>query len=129
MTVLQPWVCDLSFMQQSVLIASIRGPDGIRKDHPVKVLMRWYRRCVLYSAFEKVIFTSPFTTGGGSFTGPACLPVTEDESFKKYGKHSSHVSWEDVMNDSVDLYLRSVDELPHHFQLHLMHAAEIIGYA
>ena len=27
-----------------------------------------------------------------------------------------------------DTYLRHVDELPHHFQLHFMHAAEIVGY-
>jgi len=25
-------------------------------------------------------------------------------------------------------YLYSVDEVPHHFHLHLMHAAEILGY-
>jgi hypothetical protein len=25
-------------------------------------------------------------------------------------------------------YLRSLDELSHHFQLHFMHAAEIVGY-
>lgn len=25
-------------------------------------------------------------------------------------------------------YLQSLDELPHHFQLHFMHAAEIVGY-
>ncbi len=25
-------------------------------------------------------------------------------------------------------YLKTVDELPHHFQLHFLHAAEILGY-
>ena len=28
----------------------------------------------------------------------------------------------------VKQYLACVDELPHHFQLHFMHASEIIGY-
>lgn len=30
--------------------------------------------------------------------------------------------------DALEGYLRSVDEIPHHFQLHLMHAVEILGY-
>lgn len=32
------------------------------------------------------------------------------------------------MHVLVAQYLSSVDELPHHFQLHFMHAAEILGY-
>ncbi len=32
------------------------------------------------------------------------------------------------MDEKVSEYLRYVDELPHHFQLHFMHAAEILGY-
>jgi hypothetical protein len=31
------------------------------------------------------------------------------------------------MNSLVSQYLQCVDELPHHFQLHFMHAVEIIG--
>lgn len=106
-SVLQDWVHDLTFMQQSVLIASVRGPDGIKKDHPVKVLCRWLRRCFLISAFNRCALTDPYEEGGGSFTGP-CQGNTIDHF--------------------LELYLRSVDELPHHFQLHFMHAAEILGY-
>lgn len=68
MSVFQPWVEKLTFMQQSVLITAVRGPDGIPKDHIVKVLLRWYRRCILYSAFGHKIITDPYTKGGGSFT-------------------------------------------------------------
>ncbi len=109
-SVLQDWVHGLTFMQQSVLIAAVRGPDGIRKDHPVKVLCRWLRRSFLISAFEGRAILDPYAPGGGSFTGPCRT--------------------EGVLgiDDALDLYLRSVDELPHHFQLHLMHAAEILGY-
>lgn len=32
------------------------------------------------------------------------------------------------MDVQITDYLRHVDELPHHFQLHFMHAAEILGY-
>ncbi|SDF30085.1 hypothetical protein SAMN04488105_116128 [Salipiger thiooxidans] len=37
-------------------------------------------------------------------------------------------SWTVHMQPVFDRYLQSLDELPHHFQLHFMHAAEIIGY-
>jgi hypothetical protein len=107
---LQDWVMDLTVMQQSVLMTATRGPDGIRKNHPVKVLLRWYRRCFLISAFERIAILDPYAQGGGSFTGPVDNGVCKD------------------LPDAVKQYLESVDELPHHFQLHFMHAAEILGY-
>src|SRR5689334_20644517 len=109
LSVLQDWVQDLSFMQQSVLIAAVRGPDGIEKNHVSKFLLRWYRRCVLYSAFESqkagkpVTLEDPTSPGGGSFTGPL-VGITIEEA--------------------VSQYCKSLDELPHHFQFHFMHAAE-----
>jgi hypothetical protein len=112
-SVLQPWVHELPLMQQSVLIASVRGPDGIKKDHPVKVLCRWLRRSFLISAFDGKALDDPYVPGGGSFTGP-CVQQTK-EGLTGLDWHAKE-------------YLRCVDELPHHFQLHLMHAAEILGY-
>lgn len=109
-SVLQDWVQELSFMQQSVLIASIRAPDGLKKDHPSKVLMRWLRRCVLVTAFTGTVLLDPYEQGGGSFTGPCCSEDVRD------------------LEHAIELYLRSVDEIPHHFQLHFMHAVEILGY-
>ena len=61
-SVLQDWVMNLTFMQQSVLLTSLRAPDGIRKDHPVKVLCRWLRRCILISAFDKRPLLDPYET-------------------------------------------------------------------
>lgn len=109
-SVLQDWVHGLTFMQQSVLIAAVRGPDGIRKDHPVKVLCRWLRRSFLISAFNRRALWDPYEKGGGSFTGPCQSEDVRD------------------LDHAKELYFRSVDELPHHFQLHLMHAAEILGF-
>lgn len=115
LSVIQEWAQRLTFMQQSVLITAVRGPDGISKNHVAKILLRWLRRCFLYSAFESKVhgrpyaFLDPVSPGGGSFTGP--MP---DGSPR--------------LNDIVDLYLSSLDEIPHHFQLHFMHAAEILGY-
>ena len=118
--VTQPWTWKLTFMQQSVLIAAVRGPDGIAKDHVSKLLCRWLRRCFLISAFDGGVLREPFDDlghpRGGSFTGPSIQPPTESEG------------WLRPLNEVLDAYLRTVDELPHHFQLHLLHAAEILGY-
>ena len=37
-SVTQFWVHELTFMQQSVLLTAIRGPDGLPKDHISKTL-------------------------------------------------------------------------------------------
>lgn len=121
----QQWVLRIPLMQQSVLFAAIRAPDGIRKDHPVKVLMRWFRRCILLSAFDKRALTCPFEDGGGSFTGP----FQEHHAREAFGLNENLDGWplSYWFDRTRELYLRYVDELPHHFQLHLMHAAQIVG--
>lgn len=128
-SVLQDWVHALPFMQQAVLIAAVRGPDGIRKDHPVKVLCRWLRRSFLLSAFTGEALLDPMAPGGGSFTGPS---VTK-EDFEFWNNDTDEYVYGKMtvvsgVDHGLDLYLRTVDELPHHFQLHFMHAAEILGY-
>jgi len=116
-------------MQQSVLIAAVRGPDTIRKDHPVKVLCRWLRRCILFSAFEGKAVTDPSFPGGGSFTGPSMSVRDEEPSDYAISELEKIPRWHAIMRRKVkDGFLRCTDELPHHFSLHFMHAAEIIGY-
>lgn len=107
-TVIQKWVCDLSFMQQSVLLTCIRGCDGLPKRHVSKFVLRWLRRCIMLSAFDGVALTDPHDQRGGNFTGP--IPKNT------------------VLSDLFQQYLDDVDGVPHHFHLHLMHAAEVIGY-
>ncbi len=116
-SVLQDWVNERTIMQQTVLLTAIRGPDGIAKYSSVKMLLRWYRRCVLLSAFDRRVLSTPFEDGGGSFTGQS-LDVADDDSG----------GWQEGMRRIVDEYLRAQDALPFHFQMHLMHAAEILGY-
>ena len=118
-SVLQDWVTELTFMQQSVLIAAVRGPDGIGKDHQVKRLCRWLRRCILLSAFDGKPIIDPYYRNGGSFTGPSLRTDID---------YPPNWDWREAMDQEMTEYLRHVDELPHHFQLHFMHAAEIIGY-
>lgn len=107
--VLQPWLGNLTFMQQSVLLTAIRGPDTLPKNHVAKAILRWYRRCILLHAFDGQVIDNPYDDHGGSFTGPIPSPY-------------------ETIEDALDAYLKSVDEVPHHFHLHLMHAAEILGY-
>lgn len=122
-TVLQDWVCELTFMQQSVLIASVRGPDSIRKDHVAKLLLRWLRRCTMLSAFERGVLTNPCDGRGGSFTGPSIASISQDWSEEERIPY-----YEAKLDEVLTDYFRTVDELPHHFQLHFMHASEILGY-
>lgn len=117
MIVTQEWTHNLTCMQQTVLLTAIRGPDGVAKYHPVKYLLRWYRRCVLLGALDHNVFDNPYDPRGGSFAGPSY----------GHGTNLAH-DWKPEMAKVVDDYVRSLDELPHHFQLHLLHAIEIVGY-
>lgn len=131
----QAWVLDIPIMQQSVLFAAIRAPDGLRKNHPIKVLMRWYRRSILLSAFDKRALEDPFEAGGGSFTGPFELHHAQEYFGCSWGtgmaSKSTERIWEErpwaAMDRMRKVYLDYVDEIPHHFQLHFMHAAQIVG--
>lgn len=107
-SVLQDWVNDLSFMQQSVLISAVRGPDGFDKDSDTKPIARWYRRCILLSAFEGKAINCPYTPGGGSFTGP----IDRDTHVLEISKN----------------YFNKMDSIPLHYYTHFMHAAQIVGY-
>jgi hypothetical protein len=104
-------------MQQTVLLTAVRGPDGTPKyGGGAKMLLRWYRRCVLLSAMDGRALNDPIEQNGGSFTGPSLGP----------GESEDH--WSDRMQEHVNDYLRNVDALPHHYQMHFMHAVEIVGY-
>lgn len=124
MIVTQEWTHSLTCMQQTVLLTAIRGPDGVAKYHPSKFMLRWYRRCVLLGALDHNVFDNPYDSRGGSFTGPSYNLTSR----LKYSIDRGIIDWTGPMEDVFDEYLRSLDELPHHFQLHFMHAAEIVGY-
>ena len=107
-SVIQDWVSSLTLMQQTVLLTAIRGPDGLRKESPAKPLLRAYRRVILLSAMDGRVLSSPYDLGGGSFTGPC--------------------THEDGLIGVMIDFIKGVDEYPHHFLLHVIHAAEIVGY-
>lgn len=120
-SVMQEWTAELPMMQQTVLLTAIRGPDGLPKYGCVKMLLRWFRRCVLLSAMDGKVLENPFDNNGGSFTGPSFEWKTAF-AIERCG------GWEKQMNAIVDDYLRSLDAIPHHFQMHFLHAVEILGY-
>lgn len=121
MNVVQEWVCGLSMMQQTVLLSAIRGCDGISKFHKCKPIAKWYRRCILQSAFDRRVLTDPLAPGGGSFTGPIASSVGIAED-RIYDFRCS------MLQQIADNFLDSRDELPLHYVTHFMHACEVLGY-
>jgi len=113
--VTQDWVHGITFMQQTVLLAAVRGPDGVSKYHPAKFLLRWYRRCVLVSAMDGKVLMTPYHFGGGSFTGPSYSPTQLEHD------------WEPQMDEVVGKYIREIDSLPHHAISHYLGAFQILG--
>lgn len=116
--VTQPWVHRIPLMQQSVLLSALRGPDGIRKGHPTKRLLKWYRRSILMCSFDRQGFDRPYDEGstprGGSFTGASLLAIM--------------YTWQESMHEILTEHIRAADELPYHFQTHFMHGSEVLGY-
>jgi hypothetical protein len=114
-SVLQEWVMKLPMMQQSVLLSAMRGPDGVSKHHPSKGLCKWFRRCIVISAFDKRALDNPYDKNGGSYTGPSILEPDNGD-------------WEEPMNAVAKEFMGSQDNLPQHYYLHMLHAFEIVGY-
>ena len=118
-TVVQDWATRCSMMQQSVLFGIVRGPDAFPKYHPVKHIIRWYRRCLLKSALDGEVISNPYDPRGGSFTGP---------SFSFDSPEQLGIDWETTMDILVNEFMTTMDAMPIHFWLHMMHAVEIMGY-
>lgn len=122
----QPWVHTISYMQQSVLLGIVRGPDNTPKYHPVKPVLRFYRRCLLVSALDGEILTNPYDPRGGSFTGPSF--EIDPGALAEMAADPDGWVWELPMNKLVDKFMQTTDEMPVHFLTHMMHAVEIMGY-
>jgi hypothetical protein len=102
------WCRLLTFQQQSILFLASRGPDGIPKDHPVKDIQRALRGCVFKAAFRHRLLE--YGEAADSFM-----------SMDKFGS----AEWFELI---FDVFFKTCDQLPHHYLMHLIHAAEILGY-
>lgn len=117
-SVTQEWTHELPFMQQSVLLSAIRGPDGQPKYDPPKMLLRWYRRCILISALDKQVLETPYDQRGGSFTGPSAAQNMEVQ----------YVNLSRLMEIHVSDYIRNLDGISTHFANKFRDAIQILGY-
>lgn len=95
--------------QQSVLLLAARGPDGVAKFHPTKIVWRHYRASVLKAAW----FGRSLAVGEGGGNDFMSL-----ELFANPEKWDRAVKW----------FFENADGIPHHCRMHLMHGAQILGY-
>lgn len=98
--VLQDWVFGLPYMQQSVLLTAVRGCDQVPKEDPSKKVTRGVRRAFMKSA----------------------RPNWPKRTFLGEG------DGEEKFYVAIKQFLSNLDHYPHHFLMHLAHAAQILGY-
>lgn len=97
---LHEWVHSLPFQMQALLMTGMRGPDGCNKHNAAKVIVRFLR-------------------------GAICKPAGDWD-----GKNNNDFMWGDYLvfpAYTKDLF-DDPDSYPHHFIMHLIHCAEVIGY-
>jgi hypothetical protein len=101
-SVLHDWVHTLTFQQQALLMTGMRGPDGMPKHCEAKVIVRYLRGAVIKPA--------------GNWSG------LNDNDFM-WGDYTG-----DRFDVATDLFFDDHDQYPHHFIMHLIHCAQVVGY-
>lgn len=96
---LKKWFLDIPWMQQSVLMSSIRNCDGVLSEGPNKILVRGIHATFIKSAQTK-----------GSFNARRPTPEILLQAAKNFIKFHA-------------------DSVPVHFYAHTMHAAEVLAYS
>lgn len=99
-SILQPWVEELPLRMQGVLMSAVRGCDTAPRHDTSKILQRIYRSEILECSCGD-------PQKSVSYILPADVPTTVRR-----------------MNE----FLEDCDHYPAHFVLHVVHAAEILGY-
>ena len=102
------WATRLPLQMQSVLFLGARGPDGFAKFHPAKGIVRAYRGTVFLAAkFGRLLEYGE-----------------KGDDFMSLDVFASPVAWQMAIED----FLHTIDQLPHHYLLHLLHGAGILAY-
>lgn len=105
------WCLALPIQQQCVLFLAGRGPDGVAKTHPCKAVQMAYRACVFRAAkYGRELRWIDWGEKADSFMS---LDIFSDD-----------LAWRIVTDD----FFQHIDNLPHHYLMHLMHGVEILGY-
>lgn len=99
-SVLHDWVQELPFQMQALLTTAMRGPDENNKFNAAKGVIRYLRSVVLKPAGEW------------------------------NGKNNNDFMWGeyDKFHQYANMFWADHDEYPHHFIMHLVHCAEVVGY-
>lgn len=99
-TVLHDWVCCLTFQMQALLLTAMRGPDENNKYNAAKSIIRYLRGVVIKPAGDW------------------------------HGKNDNDFMWGqfEIFHSYADAFWQDHDEYPHHFIMHLVHCAEVVGY-
>lgn len=100
--ILQAWVVILGLRHQGVLMSAIRGCDVVSRDDASKWLARYYRGCILV---------------------PHCKDLAKSASFMMPMHGQLPKFWE-YANTMLNFH----DHLPHHYIMHVVHSAEVLGY-
>jgi hypothetical protein len=108
-SVIQDWVSTIPLRQQGVIILALRGPDGTRKEHPAKAVIRSLRGCVMNSGREG----RPMARG----------ETFEGDSFMRMDLICDDTLWESTMYG----FFSEIDSYNLHFYQHLLHAAAAVG--
>lgn len=101
---------------------SLRGPDGAPKECVAKELTRAMRAVLLRGAHFK---------GHDEFMGDHSglpRPALINRIYKRFDGAGREVDPVNSVNDVIEIFAESHDEYPHHWTMHLVHAAEIVGY-
>jgi hypothetical protein len=99
-SVLHDWVHALTFQQQALLMTGMRGPDENNKYNAAKAITRYLRGAICKPA--------------GNWDGD------NDNDFM-WGNYNYFI-------EHADAFWHDHDAYPHHFIMHLIHCAEVIGY-
>lgn len=97
--ILQEWVAKLGLRHQGVLLAAVRGCDTEPKESAAKELTRSLR---------------------GEILNTHCADPEKAKSFIEFTDVKS-------LTHRMQAVIRDHDNLPHHYVMHLVHAAEILG--
>lgn len=99
-SVLHDWVHGLTFQMQALLMTGMRGPDENNKFNSAKAIVRYLRGAVIKPA------------------GDWHRKNDNDFMWGEYRK----------FGDYANKFWGDHDEFPHHFIMHLLHCAEVVGY-
>ena len=100
------WTHALPFQMQTLLMTGMRGPDNLPKNCAGKVIVRYLRGVVLKPA--------------GDWHG-------ENDNDFMWGTYPGGKGFEGFDWWTAEFW-NDHDHYPHHFIMHLLHCAEVIGY-